>query len=139
MTVYPDASVLVAAIVREPCTEKAQALLASEADVVVSEWILTEAASALAIKQRTGALTREQRLIAHAAAEAVIDAAASLSVLPRHFRAATRLIERSALPLRGGDALHLAISADHGATLWTLDRKLVAAGQALAFDVRLLA
>ena len=45
---------------------------------------------------------------------------------------------RSAKPLRASDALHLAIAADAGAQLWTLDKPMAEAGQALALDVRLL-
>ena len=40
--------------------------------------------------------------------------------------------------LRAGDALHLAICADHGATLCTLDRRLSEAGPALGVRTMLL-
>jgi len=39
---------------------------------------------------------------------------------------------------RAGDALHLAICADHGATLCTLDRRLGEAGPALGVKTTLL-
>ncbi len=44
---------------------------------------------------------------------------------------AARFADQSALSLRAGDALHLAIYFDFGATLCTLDCGLSAAGAAL--------
>ena len=44
------------------------------------------------------------------------------------FRTAARFADQHMLGLRAGDALHLAICADHGATLCTLDRRLSEAG-----------
>jgi uncharacterized protein len=40
------------------------------------------------------------------------------------FRAAARFADQHQLSLRAGDALHLAVCADHGATLCTLGRRL---------------
>ena len=55
------------------------------------------------------------------------------------FRVASDLIERSTLPLRSGDALHLAVASRNEAVCWTLDRRMAEAGQALGLDARLLA
>jgi predicted nucleic acid-binding protein len=58
----------------------------------------------------------------------------SFTILPvtgLQFRTAARFADQYALGLRAADALHLAICADHGATLCTLDRRLSAAGPAL--------
>ncbi len=51
---------------------------------------------------------------------------------------ASQFADQFALGLRGGDALHLAIAADHGATLCTLDRRLNDAGLALGVKTLLL-
>ncbi len=51
---------------------------------------------------------------------------------------AARFADQSALSLRAGDALHLAICFDFGATLCTLDRGLSAAGAALGVKTDLL-
>ncbi|WP_363350314.1 hypothetical protein [Methylocystis echinoides] len=40
--------------------------------------------------------------------------------------------------MRGGDAAHLAICADYGATLCTLDQKLFAAGPALGIPMQMI-
>jgi uncharacterized protein len=65
----------------------------------------------------------------------------TVSILPvsaLHFRTAARFADQHALGLRSADALHLAICADHGATLFTLDRKLADAAPALGFNAVLL-
>jgi predicted nucleic acid-binding protein len=54
------------------------------------------------------------------------------------FRTAARFADHYVLGLRAGDALHLAICSDHGATLCTLDRGLSEAGAALGVKTMLL-
>ena len=65
----------------------------------------------------------------------------SFTVVPvsrLEFRTAARFVEQHALGLRAGDALHLAICADHGATLCTLDQRLSDAGSALGLKTMLV-
>ncbi len=40
-------------------------------------------------------------------------------------------MDQQGLGLRAGDALHLAVAAEHGATLWTLDVRMAEAGPVL--------
>ena len=54
-------------------------------------------------------------------------------------RAAARMTDQHALGLRAGDALHLAIAADHGATVQTLDRRIAEAAPTLGIPARLVA
>ena len=54
------------------------------------------------------------------------------------FRTAARFADQHQLSLHAGDALHLAVCADHGATLCTLDRRLSDAGPALGIKTKLL-
>ena len=54
------------------------------------------------------------------------------------FRTAARFADQHRLSLRAGDALHLAVCADHGATLCTLERRLSDAGPALGIKTMLL-
>jgi len=61
-----------------------------------------------------------------------------LAVSRARFRKAASFAENHKLALRGGDALHLAIAAHHGATLCTLDRRLSEAGSALGVKTILL-
>jgi predicted nucleic acid-binding protein len=53
-------------------------------------------------------------------------------------RTAARFVEQHMLGLRAGDALHLAVCAERGATLCTLDRRLSDAGSALGVKIMLL-
>lgn len=61
-----------------------------------------------------------------------------LAVSQEHFRLATKLVDRHELGLRAGDALHLAIVSDHGATVHTLDQRLAAASVALGTPAQLI-
>jgi hypothetical protein len=57
-----------------------------------------------------------------------VDSLTILLVSPLQFRTAARFADQHMSGLRAGDALLLAICADHGATLCTLDRLLSEAG-----------
>jgi predicted nucleic acid-binding protein len=65
----------------------------------------------------------------------------SLEVLPVSvpaFYAAAGYAGQTALGLRAGDALHLAVAAEQGATLVSLDRRLVEAARTLGVAAELL-
>jgi uncharacterized protein len=48
-----------------------------------------------------------------------------------HFRVATGYLDRPELGLRTSDALHLAVAADNGAQMCTLDQRMATAGPIL--------
>jgi uncharacterized protein len=54
------------------------------------------------------------------------------------FRMAARFVDQYVLGLRAGDALHLAVCADQGATICTLDRRRTEAALALGVGTALL-
>jgi len=132
---------MVAALSKEAATDRVQAWLAGQApaDLVVSEWVITEISSAFALKLRTGEFTQDQRSAALGFFNAMISD--SLEVLPvpaPHFRTAAHFCDQYDLGLRAADALHLAVSAAHGATLMTLDRRMAMAGPSLGLSTCLL-
>ena len=141
MTLYLDTSVLICALTNEADTVKTQAWLAAQDadECVVSDWVVTEFSAALSIKLRTGQIGLPDRAAALATfTRLATESFLTLPVEPAQFRTAARLADQHTLGLRAGDSLHLAICADHGATLCTLDRRLAEAGPTLGIATLLL-
>lgn len=111
---YVDTSVLVALCTQEAKTSDALKWYENCTDEMVSAaWCVTEFASAMGLKQRTGQLNEEQAQAAWVLFERVC--ANDLQLLPvdtMTFHKAAVLTMKSAAGLRAGDALHLACAME---------------------------
>lgn len=122
--VYVDTSVLVPLFLNEPHSVAAANWYAREkSELVAAVWCIPEFASALGIKQRTGAIDAQQAQGVWARFERMVAADLRLlPVAPADFRRAAELVLDAASALRAGDALHLACAEASGAKrIATLD------------------
>jgi len=115
--VYVDTSVVVTLFLNEPHSLAAAEWYAREKNkLVAAAWCVPEFASALGIKQRTGAIDAQQAQGACTRFERMV--AADLRLLPvepSNFHRAAELVLDAASALRAGDALHLACAEAAGA------------------------
>jgi uncharacterized protein len=124
---YLDTSLLVAALTNERETLPTQGWLGEQDpdDLAISDWVVVEFSATLSIKLRSRAIDPAHR--ADALTMFMRLCKDNLVVMPvsrSQFRSAARLADQYGSGLRAGDALHLAICAEQGATLCTLDRRL---------------
>lgn len=112
--VYVDTSVLVAMCTQETkTTEVLQWYTDCTQELVSATWCVTEFASAMGLKQRTGQLTAEQAQNAWVKFERMC--ANDLQLLPVEattFHKAAMMTMNTAVALRAGDALHLACAVE---------------------------
>lgn len=137
--IYFDTSLLVAALASEAATPRAQEAINEATTIAVSEWSLTEFAAAFSIKLRMRTVSETDRATARRRLQRYI--AQNFELLPvngSHFRQATAFADDHQSNLRAGDALHLAIAAEIGATVWTLDQRMAAAGPLVGVATRLV-
>jgi uncharacterized protein len=124
---YLDTSLLVAALVHEAGTASALGFLQAHAKQswLISPWVATELASALALQVRRSAITREESQEAWQRFGVLRDHRLhTLPLAAEDFEAADRLCGVQATPLRAGDALHLALCQRLRLHLASFDRGL---------------
>lgn len=122
--VYLDTSAAVPLFVAEPSSDLVDNWLgACDVPVVSSDWIVTEFASALSIKERSGTLSARDAKAAWRSFETFCRSGLRLAPVSRRaFEGAAKMVRQSAHGLRSSDALHLAAALEIGAkTIATLD------------------
>ena len=127
--VYLDTSVVVPLFVAEPLSDQVDRWFSvCDVPVVSSDWIITEFASALSLKERSGALAARDAKAAWRSFESFVQSGLRLMPVSRDtFAAAAKMTREPAHGLRAGDALHLAAALEMGAqTIATLDAVMTA-------------
>ena len=136
--VYIDTSVLVAAFSNEPLQTVAMALLQAPhwEQVCVSDWTVAEFTCAMQAKVLRGETPSE---VAHTIGQTLKNLIAQgalhrIAVLREDYAAVQRTVPSLNCPVRGADALHLAVAARSGITYFaSLDKtQRVAASHWLA-------
>ena len=125
--IYVDTSVLVALCVNEArSADVARWYAGSNGELTSAVWCVTEFASALGIKQRTGQITAVQAAVAWQSFERLCASDLQLFPIdPATFHRAAVLTLDAASGLRAGDALHLAAAMEAKArSMATLDEVL---------------
>jgi predicted nucleic acid-binding protein len=137
LTLYLDTSLLVAALTRESKTATVQRWLREQSTtaLALSDWTITEFSAALSLKLSATDHGRRPRFWPNSR---LGWKRVSRSFRYRAFRTAAHFADHHALGLRAGDVLHLAVCADQGATLCTLDRHLGKAGPSFGVKTTLL-
>ena len=135
---YLDTSFAVSAFSAEPRTGDCQKWLKAhvDADLLTSDWVNTEFASALSLKIRTKEISVEERAeIIMRWRKAAANNFIGIDIATSHFETAARMVDNYHLVLRAGDALHIAVAQSVGSTLVTLDKRMAAAALELGVPV----
>ena len=124
---YVDTSVVVALLTVEPKTPDVTVWYAALQDTpICADWLLTEFSSAISIKLRTGQLSETHAKRVHKEFDLLTTGGLRLVPVSRaSFSQAAELVKQHQYGLRAGDALHLAVALEMGAShMATLDETL---------------
>lgn len=139
LILYVDTSVFVPLLVHEQGSNEARRIVLGDQVQrrVVSDWAVTELASALAMKRRLSAITAQQADAALSRADMMLNSGRFTRehVVREDFERAAALMMSQNLSLRAGDALHVAVSVRIGADLATFDTEMMSTAQAIGLRV----
>ncbi len=136
---YFDTSFLVPLLLPEASSDKVQRFFGKSrtTPLAISQWTRVEVSSALAREVRMRGLDPRTATMADTEFEVIV-AETFVVLLPssEDFDLCKQYLGRYETGLRAGDALHLAIAANHRATvIYSLDRKLLRAGRLLGLPM----
>ncbi len=140
VSVYLDASVLVALFSTDTFTGRARAFLRSRLPfLVVSDFAAAEFASAIARQVRTRQTTEGIARMAFTDFDSwTATEAGRTAVVPADVALAGSFLRRLNLPLRTADALNIAIAVRLGASLASFDVKMQVCAEALGLSMEKL-
>jgi predicted nucleic acid-binding protein len=135
--IYLDTSFIAPLVITEDDSAAVEAMVlkVKPGELATSLWTQIELGSLVSRKLRMGELSaaeavrRELRKILDESFRLLLPTAAD-------FATATKFLDMPKTGLRAGDALHLAIAANHGARkIWSLDQGFIKAGKQLKLPV----
>ena len=137
MSVYLDASVLVALFANDSLSDRADSYLRLHPDVlVVSDFAAAEFASALARRVRMGLLTADEARTAFSTFDAwTARECTPVQIIAADVAGAAAFLRRLDLSLRTPDAIHVAVAQRIDAELMTFDNQMAANARALGLAV----
>jgi uncharacterized protein len=137
VTLYLDASLLIALLTNDALTARADALLRSHTPVLaVSDFAAAEFASAMARRVRTQEITAAEARLAFSHFDAwTARATQRVDTMATDVKAAEAFLRRLDLTLRTPDALNIAIAQRLGAALATFDEKTARSARALGTEI----
>ncbi|MEJ1969076.1 MAG: type II toxin-antitoxin system VapC family toxin [Rhizomicrobium sp.] len=140
MSVYLDASVLVALLTEDAFSAKADAYFRrGNLQLLLSDFAAAEFASVIARSVRMGQFAKQKARALFADLDDFrLSGVTSVETVPADIRGAEVLLRRLDLPLRAPDALHIAIAQRVGAELATFDGKMAASARALGIPLAAL-
>ena len=137
--VYLDTSFIAPLVIAENSSDAVEAfvLKVKPGELATSMWTQVELASMVSRKVRTGELSDSQAEVVRREFDRVLgESFEMLAPTAADFAAAVKYLESPKTGLRAGDALHLAIAANHRAKrMLTLDRGFLEAGKLLKLPV----
>ena len=133
MSVYLDASVLVALFTNDPLTARAETFLrADPLVVIVSDFAAAEFSSVIARYVRTKDIRKDDARIVFSNFDTWTSRATQRArISAADTNAAEILLRRLDLALRTPDAINIAMAQRMGATLVTFDKKMAAAARSI--------
>lgn len=136
---YCDTSFLTPAFRKEASSNSVQRFLQEQkaGELAISHWVRVEFSSVIARDVRMGVMDAKSAIDLETKFELTVDMAFGL-ILPdkNDFDLCKQYLRQFDTGLRGGDAMHLAVAANHGAEkIYTLDKKLLRAGKMLGLPV----
>jgi uncharacterized protein len=137
VSVYLDASVLVALFTDDPFTARADSFLRANALVLIlSDFAAAEFASVIARHVRTRDITRDDARIAFSTFDVwTARATQRVQISAADVTAAEAFLRRLDFSLRTPDAVNIAIAQRIGATLFTFDDRMIKSARAIGTTV----
>jgi predicted nucleic acid-binding protein len=134
---YLDTNVLVALLIPEPLSARADAFLSANRDVyLVSNLAAAEFSSAISRQVRTSEITVSDGRIALSSFDALMEQSARrVEIAPPDIACADNFLRQLDVALLTPDAIHIATAQRLQAVLVTFDRQMAASARALGIAV----